>query len=69
VVLVKGTTPVGTMVVVKILSGKSYTSNVNDNGDFMVMGLPGTYKIRSHHHFHYCQYKTDVVITEQVQIT
>ena len=27
-------------------SGVSYTSNVNDNGDFMVMGLPpGTYKI------------------------
>jgi hypothetical protein len=52
VVLVKGKLPVGTMAVVEAsASGVSYTSNVNDNGDFMVMGLPpGTYKLRSHHH-------------------
>lgn len=35
-------TPIGTMAVVEAISatGVSYTSNVNANGDFLVMGLP-----------------------------
>ncbi|MFV8345793.1 DUF4382 domain-containing protein [Flavobacterium sp. ZB4P13] len=41
-------TPIGTMAVVEATSSTaiSYTSNVNENGDFLVMGLPpGTYTI------------------------
>lgn len=41
-------TPVGTMAVVEATSstGVSYTSNVNETGDFLVMGLPpGSYQI------------------------
>ena len=41
-------TPVGTMAVVEATSstGVSFTSNVNENGDFLIMGLdPGIYKI------------------------
>jgi hypothetical protein len=40
-------------VVTTSASGVSYVSNVNDNGDFMVMGLPGTYA--DHTITHYCQ--------------
>lgn len=41
-------TPIGKMAVVEATSATavSYTSNVNENGDFLVMGLsPGTYTI------------------------
>jgi hypothetical protein len=41
-------TPIGTMAVVEATSSTavSYTSNVNENGEFLVMGLPpGTYTI------------------------
>lgn len=41
-------TPIGKMAVVEATSSTaiSYTSNVNENGDFLVMGLsPGTYTI------------------------
>lgn len=41
-------TSVGTMAVVSATSSTavSYTSNVNENGDFLIMGLPpGTYTI------------------------
>lgn len=60
-------TPIGTVAVVEATSstGVSYTSNVNNNGDFMVMGLPpGTYKITITPSLPLLPViKTDVVIT------
>lgn len=39
-------TPVGTMAVVMVNSTESYSSNVSETGEFMIMGLPaGTYSL------------------------
>ncbi len=38
--------PVGTLAIVTATSGIAYSSNVNANGDFLIMGLPaGTYEV------------------------
>lgn len=60
-------TPAGTMAVVQATSvtAETYTTNVNENGDFLIMGLPpGTYSITITPALPFvAATKTDIIVT------